>query len=610
MLFFAYINPYVFHAMHWGFGISLLFVVYPARKNSSKNMPSIIDFAFIVATIYVVATVVINKDELLFRIMMQTTTNYDFLAGLLAAIICFEAARRSIGLSLPIIATVFFLYTWKGNIIPGYLGTRGFSLDRIFGFFLSDAGIFGTAMRTSSEYLYLMILFGAFLHISGAGEFFIRLAMSLTGHQRGGPAKVAVVASALFGTVSGSSVSNVIGTGSFTIPLMKRIGYKKHFAGAVEAVASTGGQIMPPVMGTGAFLMVELAGVPYRTVMLTAALPALLYYFSLFLSVDFEAQKNNLKGVPKEELEPVSQVLKNGIHLLLPLITLLYTLGIGRWTIKRAAIAAILSCIIISWGKKETRMGIKKILEAMHLGSIRSLTIVSVVGCAGIVISCILLTGLGNKFTFLVTQLAGNNELLALIFAAFCALILGMGLPTLASYMIVASVLTASLMQLGFENLPINMFLFYFACLSNITPPVAMASYAAANVANSEPNLVGWTAVKLGLIAFIIPFIFIYNKTLLLIGDWQSVVIAFITSIIGVYFFGIALNGWHKGGKISLLLRVISMIVSILLIIPGIKSDIVGLFFTIIFFALHKNLRKYILQFFNNINLVKRSKKN
>ncbi|MBQ5952081.1 MAG: TRAP transporter fused permease subunit [Lachnospiraceae bacterium] len=591
----GYVPNFSFYALHWTMGMILVYTLYPMRRHSPKQRPSVIDMIFMAAAILVCIDICKDSTALAMRVSYNKLTTLDYIAAASLAIVSLEAARRAVGIGLPAVAVVFLLYAWKGNIIPGFLGSKGYPIKRILSIMISQEGVFGSSITTSADLLYMMITFGAFLHVSGAGKFFIRFAMSLTGHKRGGPAKVAVISSALFGSVSGSAVSNVIGTGTFTIPLMRKTGYKKEFAGAVEAVASTGGTIMPPVMGTGAFLMAEITGIPYADIIRFALIPALLYFISLFVSIDLEAQRLKLKGVPKEDLENFKAVLKSGWPLLLPLLVLIVTLGFLRWSVIRASAWAIMSCVVASWYNKETRMGPKQILEAMSLGAVRAVSIISSCSVAGIVISTIMLTGLGNKFTYIVTSIAGNSGFLALVLAAAACLVLGMGLPTVCAYLVTASVLTSGLVKLGFTIPAVNMFLFYFSCLSCITPPVCMASFAAANVANASPSKVGFNGVKLALIAFVVPFVFIYDNALMLEGGVLSCIRVALTSFIGVYFFAIAMYGWFGEKKVNPLLRLVTLAGGLLMIIPSTKTDFIGIACLVAFVLLHPPIREKLI---------------
>ena len=539
--------PLVLYSIHWGMGLTYAFVYYPNYKGNKKALRKTfgaIDAILAIATIAVVLYILRDPNALMYRVSKANANTLDLVFGTIAMILSLEAARRTIGLGLPIIALVFFAYAMWGNYLPGMIASKGYSFRRVISFIFSVEGIYGSPTASSAQYVFLLIIFGAFLGYSGTGEFFMKLAMKLAGHARGGPAKVAVISSGLFGSISGSAVANVMGTGVFTIPLMKKTGYKPHFAGAVEAVASTGGQIMPPVMGSGAFIMAELIGYKYSQIALGALLPAILYYLSILLMVDFEAAKSGLLGVDTSHMDAVKKILKQGWNLLVPLIILIVCLAFFQFTVARSATLAILATIIACALKKETRMSFKTILDGFETGVIRSVSVICAVASAGVAIGCIMLTGVGAKFAFAVLTLAHNNLFLTLLMSGLAATILGMGLPTVAAYIISASLLASSLVQLGIPLFAAHMFLLYYSILSQITPPVALAAYAAGNIADANPNKVGFTAMRLGIIAFIIPFFFVYGPALLMIGTPLEIIEASITSLIGCFFLAVGLEGW------------------------------------------------------------------
>ena len=386
-----------------------------------------------------------------------------------------------------------------------------------------------------------------------------------------------------------------MGTGVFTIPLMKKTGYKPHFAGAVEAVASTGGQIMPPVMGSGAFIMAELIGYKYSQIALGALLPAILYYLSILLMVDFEAAKSGLLGVDTSHMDAVKKILKQGWNLLVPLIILIVCLAFFQFTVARSATLAILATIIACALKKETRMSFKTILDGFETGVIRSVSVICAVASAGVAIGCIMLTGVGAKFPFAVLTLAHNNLFLTLLMSGLAATILGMGLPTVAAYIISASLLASSLVQLGIPLFAAHMFLLYYSILSQITPPVALAAYAAGNIADANPNKVGFTAMRLGIIAFIIPFFFVYGPALLMIGTPLEIIEASITSLIGCFFLAVGLEGWLVE-KINIPCRILALGAAFCCIAAGLVTDLIGLGLIVAFLLLHKGTRHKLLR--------------
>ena len=590
--------PLVLYSIHWGMGLTYAFVYYPNYKGNKKALRKTfgaIDAILAIATIAVVLYILRDPNALMYRVSKANANTLDLVFGTIAMILSLEAARRTIGLGLPIIALVFFAYAMWGNYLPGMIASKGYSFRRVISFIFSGEGIYGSPTASSAQYVFLLIIFGAFLGYSGTGEFFMKLAMKLAGHARGGPAKVAVISSGLFGSISGSAVANVMGTGVFTIPLMKKTGYKPHFAGAVEAVASTGGQIMPPVMGSGAFIMAELIGYKYSQIALGALLPAILYYLSILLMVDFEAAKSGLLGVDTSHMDAVKKILKQGWNLLVPLIILIVCLAFFQFTVARSATLAILATIIACALKKETRMSFKTILDGFETGVIRSVSVICAVASAGVAIGCIMLTGVGAKFAFAVLTLAHNNLFLTLLMSGLAATILGMGLPTVAAYIISASLLASSLVQLGIPLFAAHMFLLYYSILSQITPPVALAAYAAGNIADANPNKVGFTAMRLGIIAFIIPFFFVYGPALLMIGTPLEIIEASITSLIGCFFLAVGLEGWLVE-KINIPCRILALGAAFCCIAAGLVTDLIGLGLIVAFLLLHKGTRHKLLR--------------
>ncbi len=589
------VDPTIFYMWHWGFGLTLIFLMYPGRqKEDRRTIPwyDMLAAAMVAAiTIYVVA----NSTKYLYRCMINAPSPLDLLFGTLAILLTLEAARRTIGKGLPVVAIVLIIYAFAGNYLPGFIANKGYGFSRVISYLFSMEGLFGTAMKMSATNVFLMVLFGSFLTFSGTGDIFMRLAIALAGGKRGGPAKVSVVSSGLFGSISGSAVANVVSTGTLTIPLMKRVGYKPEFAAAVEAVASTGGQIMPPVMGTGAFLMAEMLNIPYSTICLAAIIPALLYYFSVFISIDLEAAKSNLQGMDQSEIENPVSVLKEGWLLIIPIFILIYFIAIRQLSISRSAIYSIISCVLCSWFTKDHRMGFKEILKTCEIGAYRTLTIISAVGCAGLAIGIVMLTGVGVKFTLLVSLLAGTNLFLALLFTALSSIVLGMGLPTVAAYIICATIMVSGLTGLGIQPIAAHMFIFYYAILSMLTPPVALAAYTAAGISGSNPTRVGWLSVRLGMVAFVLPFIFIYGPALLFVGTGAEIAIACATSVIGIYCFTVALYGWHAGSALKPGLRGLLLATGLCMTIPGTLTDLAGILLLVIYVSVYKPARIWMV---------------
>ena len=534
-----------FRAWHLGFLLLFSFIFYPATKKSvgTRRLPTWFDSICITLSIFVTLYFVIVYD-ILVRDRAGENTVLDLWVGAIAIILLFEAARRVVGNALTLIALFFLAYNFFGAYIPGILGHYGFSLERIINImFWGGQGIFGTALGVSATYIFIFVLFGAFLKNSGFSDFINDLALTIAGRTAGGPAKVAVFASALMATISGSAVSNVVTTGTVTIPMMKKAGYSKKFAGAVEAVASTGGLIAPPVMGAAAFIMAEYLGVSYSVVMLAAVIPAVLYYLTLFMIVHFEAKKMGLSGISKENIPVAKQVLKNGGHLLIPLFILLFMLFAG-YSPLYAAIFALFSIVPTAAIRKHTRMNLKTVIDSVVEGVKGAISVGIACAIVGIVIATITLTSIGLIIGNNVLSFAGDSVMLAAILTAVISIVLGMGIPATAAYIIVATISVPILTQLGVPAIAAHMFAFYFAALSSITPPVALAPYAAAGIAGESPNKVSFESVRLGLIGFIVPFFFIFNPALLLTGGTiGEYIIAAITACIG----GVSIAAGIKG---------------------------------------------------------------
>lgn len=563
------------YLMHILFGMLLVYAIYKPGKKFKDTVPWY-DVLLMLAGIGTVIYCITAERGMAYR-MGSNPTTADLIAISIILLLLLEGTRRIYGMILPTVAIVFLLYCHFGQYFSGGLGHSGYSWKKTISYMLGYEAVFGSPMNASATMVFLFMVFGAFLTFSGAGPFFIDLAMSLAGSKRGGPAKVAVISSALFGTVSGNSVANVVSTGAFTIPLMKSVGYKPKFAAAVEATASSGGQIMPPILGSAAFIMAELIGAPYSEIMLASIIPALLYFFTVFLMVDIEAAKNNLTGVAKEELPKRKYVLQN-LYMLLPLVVLTIVMTVLNQSAIRAASWGILSCIIV-YIIKNRKFSFKEILDAMADGAKSACGMICACGTAGIVVGVLNMTGAGIKFASFVVEVANGHLLVALILTMIASLILGMGLPTSASYIICAAVAAPALIDMGLTAIQAHMFVFYFACISAITPPVAMAAYAGATISGSKPMEVGFTACKLGICAFIVPFMFCYAPTLLWKGAAGDIIVTIITALIGATMLSYGLQRY--AGCFSLPLGIIPACIliasALLMIIPGTVTDLIGI---------------------------------
>lgn len=571
---FGILDAHLQRAIHLAFGFLLIFLLYPARKSWSRTSMHPLDVLFALVGAASALYIVVNYQELVFRAGMNNET--DFIVGVVGTLMVFEAARRVVGWPMITVAFVFIAYAFLGPYIPGIMAHRGVQVQELFDhLFFTTEGIFGTPMGVSSTFIYLFILFGSYLEATGLGKFFIDLANAVAGWAAGGPAKVAVLSSGLMGTVSGSSVGNVAGTGAFTIPMMKKLGYRPAFAGAVEAAASTGGQLMPPVMGAAAFLMAEFVGVPYFDVVKAAVIPALLYYIGVWLGVHYEAKKYGLKGTPREELPKFGPLFMEKGHLAIPLAVIVYLLVSG-YTPMRAALAAIALSIICACLRKSTRIGLKEIVNGLIDGSKGVLGVLIACATAGIIIGVVTKTGVGLKVATALLDLSGGQLLPAMFFTMVTSLILGMGVPTTANYVITSTIAAPALVQMDVPVLAAHMFAFYFGIVADVTPPVALAAYAGAGIAGANPMRCGVIAAKLAIAAFIVPYIFVLAPELLMINATPlTITYSALTAIIGMWGVSMAMIGFCQNA-LNTLQRLLFMAGGICMIIPGHITDLVG----------------------------------
>ena len=572
---FGVLDAHLQRTIHLCFGLVLIFLLYPARKSWSREKMNPLDAILAVLSVVATMYLVVNYKELVTRAGMNTPT--DIAIGVIGVLLVFEATRRTVGWPMLTVALVFLAYAFLGPYMPGILAHRGVSFDELVShLYFTTEGIFGVPMGVSSTFIFLFILFGAYLDATGLGKFFIDFANALAGWAVGGPAKVAVLSSGLMGTVSGSSVANVAGTGSFTIPMMKKLGYRPSFAGAVEAAASTGGQLMPPVMGAAAFLMAEFVGVPYIEVVKAAVIPALLYYTGIWLSVHYEAKKYGLKGTPREELPKFGPLLREKGHLALPLIVIVYLLVTG-YTPMRAALYAIGLTIVCACLRKNTRITFKQFVEGLIVGAQSVLGVLIACASAGIIIGVVTKTGVGLKLATALLDLAGGKMLPAMFFTMITSLILGMGVPTTANYVITSTIAAPALVQMHVPVLAAHMFAFYFGIVADVTPPVALAAYAGAGIAGANPMKTGVTAAKLAIAAFVVPYIFVLAPQLLMINATApTILMAMVTAIIGMWGLSLAMIGFCQH-PLYVLQRIAFFIGGLCLIIPGSMTDLIGI---------------------------------
>jgi TRAP transporter 4TM/12TM fusion protein len=562
-------NALVLRSVHVGFALTLAFLALPARKRDPIETPSYLDLGLVVFAIATAAYPVLFIDYFLGRMYyVDDPTLPDLILGYGMIVLALEATRRSVGLALPITAAAFIVYALTvGEQSPLIL------IDQLY---LTTEGIFGIPVGVSATYVILFIIFGALVERTGTGKLFMDFALALTGHQVGGPAKVACVTSGLFGTVSGSAVANVMTTGTFTIPLMRKIGYRPAFAGSVEAVASTGGQIMPPIMGAAAFVMAEFLGVSYLHVAAAALIPAMLYFLAVFLSVHFEAKRTGMRGLPRAELPRLGAVLKERGHLFLPLVVIIGVLLDG-YSAPYAALCGIISVVPTAMLRRATRaeISIHTVLDGLVAGARNTVTVALACACAGIVVGVITLTGLGIAFTSVVLAAAQNTLILALLLTMVAGIILGMGMPTTPAYIVQVALLVPALVRLEVPVEAAHMFAFYFAILSAITPPVALAVYAANSLSQGGLWETGLASLKLGATGYIIPFMFVFGPSLLMIGAWHTIALTTFTALVGVTALAASLHGYFLRPT-RLLERILLFAAAIVLIKPGIWTDLVG----------------------------------
>ena len=563
-------------AVHLAFTLALVFLLYPATSKQSKTS-GIPFYDYILAGLGVASSLylVFFFNDLVMRAGLPTTT--DLVMGFILIATLLEATRRISNPILPCLAIAALLYCYFGRYMPQMLAHRGFSVARIVNhMYLGTEGIFGTPLEVSSTFVFMFILFGAVLEKTGLGRFIIDLSMAIAGWSTGGPAKVAVVSSGLMGTVSGSSVANVCTTGMFTIPLMKSVGYQPYFAGAVEAVASTGGQIMPPVMGAGAFIMAQFLGVPYIQVAIAAIVPALLYYFAVMVQVHFEACRLGLKGIPWSQLPPIWPMLKSKGFLLIPLVAIIYFLLAG-YTPLKAAFNGILVSFVLSWLNKETRLTPDRIFQAFEAGARGAIGVACACATVGMVVGMGTLTGLALRIAGAIVAAAGGSKILTLIFTMCASIVLGTGLPTTANFIVTSTMAAPALFQLGVPPMAAYMFVFYFGIAADLTPPVALAAYAGAGIAGADPMKTGVTAFKLALAGFLVPYIYVYSPMLLFIDVVPLEMIqAICTALIGVFLLAMFTIGYFKA-PLAWYMRLLAFGGALGLMIPGTASDLAGL---------------------------------
>jgi TRAP transporter 4TM/12TM fusion protein len=567
--------PQLQRSIHLGLGLGLLFLLYPVSfRVVSRESPPWYDVVLALLGVGVGAYHVIFYQELLARTGINTTM--DFVVAGFAVLLVLEGTRRVAGWPMVLVASGFLAYALWGNYLPGLLGHRGLSFERVLEHsYLGLEGIMGIPLGVSATVIFVYLLFAQVLEKTGIRQVFIDIAMALTGTSPGGPAKAAVVSSAFEGTISGSSIANTAGSGSFTIPMMKSLGYRPEFAAAVEAAASTGGQIMPPIMGAAAFVMVEFLNVSYWDIAKAAAIPAVLYFTGVFLMVHFEALREGLKGLPRQSLPKLTEVIRRNGYLLLPLAVIFWLMESGS-SAPKAAVWSMALAMLLGLFRRETRPGLRGLLKVMESAARAAVPVIAACAAAGIIVGVVTLTGIGLKLSANMVDLAGDRLLVALFFTMVASLILGMGIPTTATYIVLATMAAPALVKLGVEPIAAHLFVFYFGVVADITPPVALAVYAGAAIANSNPWKTGIEAVKLALGAFLVPYIFALSPVLVLVGATPLLVLQMLTTaVLGMAAIGAGVAGYWTT-NLGALERLALIAGGLLLIDPGLMTDVIG----------------------------------
>lgn len=585
-------------SIHVGMILILAFMLYPATKKASRKVIAWYDYVLIALSAAVPIYMCMDYVNIINR--AGKPNMMDVVVGTILTIIVLEATRRVCGMALPIISIIFMIYSLMGTKqglipidIPGIFLHRGYTWQKLMSHFFSNTeGIYGSSVNVASTYIFLFIAFGEVMNKCGMGQFFNDFANAIAGGTKGGPAKVAVVASGLLGMINGAAVAVVVTTGSFTIPLMKKSGYDDEFAGAVVATGSVGGQLMPPVMGAAAFIMADTLGMKYNELLLSAIIPAVIYYMGILFQIQMRAEKMGMKGTPKDQLPKMSNVMKEYGHLALPIIFLVYMLFFSGKTVIMAAFYTIVFTIIVAECKKNTRMSFKDILDAMQASAKSTVSVAIACACVGIIVGSCSITGFALNMANTIISIGGKNLMFTLVFTMITCMILGMGLPSIPSYIITSTIAAPALVQLGIPALVAHMFCFYFAMFANLTPPVALAAFAAAGIAGGSPMKTGWASVKLALAGFILPYMFVYNTDLLLLDTplAKAIQVA-VTAAVGVFLISTAVEG-YLFTKVNVVLRIVSLIGAYLLIDSGLVTDIAGIVICAVVFVFQKAAAK------------------
>ena len=584
-------------SIHVAMMLILSFALYPATKKASRKTIAWYDYVLMILSAVTAIYMYTNYNTIVNRAGVVNGT--DVIVGAILTVLVLEATRRVCGSALPILSLIFILYALMGRRagmipinIPGIFLHRGYTLPKMFSnFYTNTEGIYGSSVNVASTYIFLFICFGEFMNKCGMGKFFNDIATALAGWSKGGPAKVAIIAAGLLGMINGAAVAVVVTTGSFTIPLMKKDGYDNEFSGAVVATGSVGGQLMPPVMGAAAFIMAETLGIKYNYLLVCAIIPAVIYYLGILFQIQLRADRLNMKPTPKDELPKVGQVMKESGHLAIPIIFLVYMLFFSGKTVIMAAFYSIICTIVIAELRKNTRMSLNDIINALAKSAVSTVSVAIACACVGCIVGVCSITGFALNLANAIVMIGQNSLLFTLVFSMVTCMILGMGLPSIPAYIITSTVAAPALVQLGIPDIAAHMFCFYFAMFANLTPPVALASFAAAGISGGDPMKTGWASVKLALAGFILPYMFVYNNSLLLIGQkinadtgkmeivrtsFAAGAMTAVFSVIGVALLSIAVEG-HLFKKVSLPLRALAIIGAFLLMTPSMPLNLAGI---------------------------------
>lgn len=585
-------------SLHVSMILILAFAMYPATKKASRKIIAWYDYILIALSAAVPLYMWLDYFNIINR--AGKPNSMDVIIGTLLTLLVLEATRRVCGMALPILGVIFILYSLMGTKqglipvnIPGIFLHRGYTWQKLMShFFANTEGIYGSSVNVASTYIFLFIAFGEIMNKCGMGKFFNDIANALAGGSKGGPAKVAVVASGLLGMINGAAVAVVVTTGSFTIPLMKKTGYDNEFSGAIVATGSVGGQLMPPVMGAAAFIMAETLGIKYSTLLVSAIIPAVIYYMGILLQIQMRAEKMGMQGTPKDQLPKVGEVMKEYGHLAIPLVFLIYMLFFSGKTVIMAAFYTILFTIVVAQLRPNTRMSLNDIIDAMVASAKSTVSVAIACACVGIIVGVCSITGFALNMASTIIQIGGQSLMFTLMFTMVTCMILGMGLPSIPSYIITSTIATPALVTLGIPPIAAHMFCFYFAMFANLTPPVALAAFAAAGIAGGSPMKTGWASVKLALAGFILPYMFVYNTELLLLDTpiAKGIQVA-ITAAIGVFLISVAVEGFLFR-KVNAVLRILCFAGAYLLIDSGLITDIIGIAICVGIVLLQKTMAK------------------